>query len=263
MKSLWELEYLKVRAAERKIKHASFREPDLNDELTAIAFAPGDKSKRLLSGIPLALKTFSPEEQTEYLTQEEIIQEMESCFQFENINMLQHGEMVWDWYQYLIRCLKDPSLKERSVKIPEWFYENSELLLELQRPEHIVKKYAIFHDCGKPFCKTVDSRGRQHFLNHAEVSAKTYFNSFEGEDKIEIATLIARDMDIHKLKAKGVKEFSKRKDAATLLITGLAEIHANAAMFGGIDSTSFKIKWKHIDRRGRAICKELKEDSLC
>lgn len=29
-------------------------------------------------------------------------------------------------------------------------------------------------------------------------------------------------------------------------------------MFGGIDSTSFKIKWKNIDRKGQKICEILK-----
>jgi peptidyl-tRNA hydrolase len=28
-------------------------------------------------------------------------------------------------------------------------------------------------------------------------------------------------------------------------------------MFGGIESTSFKIKWAHLERRGKAICKKL------
>lgn len=41
--------------------------------------------------------------------------------------------------------------------------------------------------------------------------------------------------------------------AKTNLIAGLSEIHANASMFGGIDSTSFKIKWKQISKRGKKI----------
>lgn len=47
--------------------------------------------------------------------------------------------------------------------------------------------------------------------------------------------------------------------AISLLITGLSEIHANASMFGGIESTSFKIKYKQIDSRGKAILKQLKD----
>jgi hypothetical protein len=39
-----------------QIKHAIFREPDVDDQITAIAFEPGDKSGRLVSSFPLALK---------------------------------------------------------------------------------------------------------------------------------------------------------------------------------------------------------------
>jgi hypothetical protein len=39
----------------------------------------------------------------------------------------------------------------------------------------------------------------------------------------------------------------------------LCEIHANADMFGGINSTSFKIKFKQINKRGKAIINFLKE----
>jgi hypothetical protein len=65
------------------------------------------------------------------------------------------------------------------------------------------------------------------------------------------------DMDVHLMKAADITEFIKRPEAITLLITALCEIHSNCAMFGGIESTSFKIKWKHIDKRGRAIFKTL------
>ena len=43
------------------------------------------------------------------------------------------------------------------------------------------------------------------------------------------------------------------RDACTLLVTALAELHANSTMFGGVDSTSFKMKWKRLDQR----CKQL------
>ena len=61
------------------------------------------------------------------------------------------------------------------------------------------------------------------------------------------------DMDIHTLKSKNIQEFTGRSEAVPLLITGLCEVHANASMFGGIESTLFKIKWKQISRRGKKI----------
>ena len=99
--------------------------------------------------------------------------------------------------------------------------------------------------------------GIAHFPNHADKSHDIYMNKLSGIE--QVGKLIAMDMDIHKLKSIDVDEFAKRKEAASLLLSGLAEIHSNANMFGGLESTSFKIKWKQIDRRGKAICKILKE----
>lgn len=50
---------------------------------------------------------------------------------------------------------------------------------------------------------------------------------------------------------------SANGQARTPLVTARSEVHANATMFGDIASTSFKSKWKHVDRRGRAILKAI------
>jgi hypothetical protein len=86
------------------------------------------------------------------------------------------------------------------------------------------------------------------------VSAKIWREN--GGDE-QIARLIQMDMDIHLLKAEQIEKFCQRPEAISLLLSGLAEVHANCKMFGGIESTSFKIKWKHIDKRGRQICQKL------
>jgi len=66
-------------------------------------------------------------------------------------------------------------------------------------------------------------------------------------------------MNIHLLKDVDIQSFCDNEYAATLLLTGLAEIHANADMFGGIESTSFKMKWKQINRRGKKISRIISE----
>lgn len=48
-----------------------------------------------------------------------------------------------------------------------------------------------------------------------------------------------------------LKNVWSKKDAYTLLLVSLCEIHSNASMFGGIESVSFKSKWKKIDQRGK------------
>jgi hypothetical protein len=101
---------------------------------------------------------------------------------------------------------------------------------------------------GKPTCRTVDADGRQHFPDHAAVSETVWLDHGGSRD---IGTLIGMDMDAHLLKGDGLEEFASRPQAMALMLTALAEVHANAGMFGGTSSTSFKIKHKHLDKRGR------------
>jgi hypothetical protein len=121
----------------------------------------------------------------------------------------------------------------------------------------------MYHDIGKPYCKIYDlnDHSKYHFPNHAEISSKTYSNINNGIEDIT-SLLIRRDMDIHMIKAKDLDSFIGITDldnqiAISLLITGLAEIHANAEMFGGFDSISFKMKYKQIDSRGKQIIKKI------
>lgn len=50
------LEELLTEAQYAGLYTAAFREPDLNDSLTAIALEPSPKSKRLVAGLSLALR---------------------------------------------------------------------------------------------------------------------------------------------------------------------------------------------------------------
>lgn len=133
-------------------------------------------------------------------------------------------------------------------RLPEWA-TNPKLWSKLLEDD-TVQEYQLFHDCGKPFCRTVDDEGKQHFPNHAATSEKIW-REIGGEE--QVAKLIGMDMDIHLLKDDGIAEFASRQEAASLLLTGLAEIHSNASMFGGLSSVSFKVKLKQIDRRGKKI----------
>lgn len=108
------------------------------------------------------------------------------------------------------------------------------------------------HDCGKPFCRQVDDTGA-HFPNHAEVS---YNIAKEIGLDDTVANLIRHDMFFHECSAQELQDKLSVWDIRftnTLLITALSEIHANASIFGGIDSTSFKIKYKQLDRRSKYL----------
>lgn len=178
---------------------------------------------------------------------------MKTTFQMEGMNILQHGEMVRDYFNDLIDHLENGASFKYDWRLPDWLVENKTLILERLLDRRTCELYQIYHDCGKPYCIEFDDQGRRHFPNHATMSYLTWQR--HSADR-QIAQLIWDDMLIHTIKADAVPEFAKKKEAATLLLTGLAEIHANAAMFGGIESTSFKIKYKQIDKRGKAIINE-------
>lgn len=140
------------------------------------------------------------------------------------------------------------------MKLPDWFTEYHEILVNCQLPIKQVKKYIIYHDCGKHLCQEIDEDGKSHYPNHANVSAD-YWAKHSNDLLVE--NLIRNDMFFHTCKAKDLKETQLTKnELATLLVTALAEIHANSEMFGGIKSQSFKIKYKQIERRGKSFVKD-------
>jgi hypothetical protein len=51
------LQALAHKLTAQDVKHITFRESDLEDQITAIAIEPSDAARRLCSSFPLALKT--------------------------------------------------------------------------------------------------------------------------------------------------------------------------------------------------------------
>lgn len=169
--------------------------------------------------------------------------DMASCYQFENVNMIQHGEMVHDWYCDI-----------KSDRRYQWDFGSVEdkiqwLINEALDPIY-VNSYHVYHDCGKPYCRTVDDEGRQHFPNHAQVSYDKWMELGGSEN---IGWYILNDMAFHTLKGEKIDPIIKDDRSPTLLLTAWAELHANAQMFGGIESTSFKIKRKFLEKNTKRL----------
>lgn len=173
---------------------------------------------------------------------------MQQCNQNEHQTIHQHGLAVANKYEDLIAGRTD------YWQLPGWFHQYKRWLFMDQPSFEFMRLYHEFHDVGKPFCRQVDENGKQHFPNHAAVSASIWRVHF-GDSLI--ADLIQHDMDLHLLKPSTVHEFNRYDLAPALLLTALSELHANADMFGGIESTSFKIKWKCLSKTGLYICNQL------
>lgn len=252
-----ELMEIQGKAKQYSITVHEFREPDLGDELTALAFEPNIANRKLLSNLPLSGKRFH--NQKELHDRERKIRtlsfSMMDCEQTKNQDVLQHGRSVREHYFALLDHLngvEDLSTTE-NWRLPSWLESHSEAIRASLPSRYVMDRYLTLHDCGKPAVREVDTDGRVHFPNHAESSEKVYRETFGSDADSDVEYLIAHDMDVHMLKAAGVQEFSKHPLAMAQVLAALSEVTANAAMFGGVHSVSFKIKYKQIDQRGKAL----------
>ncbi len=109
--------------------------------------------------------------------------------------------------------------------------------------------YHVFHDCGKHISQTTDEEGRKRFPDHVKWSKLQYIKVF-GENGT-VPELIGSDMDFHTKPMEEIADLWKSPLAPTLYFTAWAEVIANSVMFGGFDSTSFKIKKKRLIQAGK------------
>lgn len=170
-------------------------------------------------------------------------------------NVLEHGISVNKYFNDLI------GERKLQWRLPDWFTSNENFILNNLHEYSIIQEYQIFHDMGKPYCLEIDSEGRRHFPNHAQVSYETHKKYLNNSI---VSNLILKDMVFHTIKADDVEEFINSNDVKTvltLLVTALCELHSNAAMFGGIESDSFKMKFKQLDRRGKQVLSLIKKES--
>lgn len=187
------------------------------------------------------------------MSEQKLIRNMELFEQTQGQNIHEHGVSVYEYAKKI--C----SGNFEGMKIPDWFQDNFFTIVNNIVSYETLKRYCIFHDCGKPFCHEIDENGKVHFPNHADVSAKFYGEAFP--EDIKGKWLTQHDMSLHTGSAKYIEDLCANTEdkslLLTLIISAFAEVHSNAAMFGGIESTSFKIKWKKINQRAKQIFKAL------
>lgn len=170
---------------------------------------------------------------------------MMCCEQAPGMNMLQHGRLVHAKYRELINQCAHNTVKYSLVCA---LYNKFKL-----PPAEVLKKYHFYHDCGKHLCLTIDANGKKHYPNHAEISAKQY-SILQPED-LFTTSLIKNDMAFHTARGEDLVNLCKNLLAPILYFTAWAEIMANAEMFGGEESESFKIKKSRLIQAGKKLLK--------
>lgn len=186
----------------------------------------------------------------------ELIDRMESCEQYPGYSTLDHGVLV-------LLNMHDLVNGTPRGPVPDWYLDNHSKIVREMPSTDVWGAYAIYHDCGKWKVREVDSDGRQHFPDHARVSSELWLSvtstgNSNGRQRSFVADLMRNDMAMHTLTAEQLRDSAIMRHvdlASALLISSLAELHANAPMFGGFGSDSFKIKAKQVKRRGAQVCR--------
>jgi hypothetical protein len=106
-----------------------------------------------------------------------------------------------------------------------------------------IERYHHNHDISKPYCIEYDEQGRAHYPDHSRKSYEMYCRIF-GHD--ERAMMIRDDMLFHTAKSDDYEKIWSLPYSDHLYATSWAELFANAELFGGIESDSFKIKKKKL-----------------
>lgn len=175
---------------------------------------------------------------------------MRGCQQFLDQNVLEHGEAVLAKYLVLLGETRQGRYPA-GWRAPKWWTpEQGTCLAQAQANIQVMSNYLRYHDCGKPAAQILDEQGRSHFPGHAAHSARRWLEIGGNADE---AWLMAHDMMLHTASAEECKALEGHPLAASLIFAALAELHANAEMFGGIETPSFKAKAKHLERRSNQL----------
>lgn len=150
--------------------------------------------------------------------------------------------MVANYYKDLYQWLGGGS-PTQSWDIPADSFDRLSRIRDRAMTPDEARDYHVYHDCGKHLSFFQDDEGRRHFPGHADHSRARWLEC--GGDP-RIAHLIKHDMVFHTAKGDDLKAAVALQYSETLILTAWAEIHANASMFGGLHSESFKIKRKRL-----------------
>lgn len=179
---------------------------------------------------------------------------MANCIQLRSpageVSVLAHGDSVLAHYEQLLTAASAGGFPD-GWRAPKWWTSAvADRLLSQQPDRATMRAYLRYHDCGKPMCLAVDEAGRSHFPGHAEASAIRWTALDGNADEV---WLMRHDMLLHTGSAEDCEAIQGRRLMPGLLLAALAELHANAQMFGGVNALSFKVKAKQLDRRGTAL----------
>jgi hypothetical protein len=125
---------------EKKIKHSRFLEPDLGNSLTSLAIVPCPEAKKACSGLPLAGKDISQDEEKKIW-----LQKTKNIFCNSDFDLKRNMEIKEKLFE-LVDFIKHPEnpLKHK-WKFPGWFFQQAETILYNLPDDFVLEKAALCH----------------------------------------------------------------------------------------------------------------------
>lgn len=74
-----------------------------------------------------------------------LLESMRHTEQTAGMTVLEHGEMVADYYEDLIEHLETGTPLRHQWRLPEWAGDT--VILDRQMPRAVMREYHVFHDC--------------------------------------------------------------------------------------------------------------------
>ena len=143
------LSELQETAETRGIITTEFREPDLGDEITAVTFAPGVATRKLLSSLPCAGRKMN--DQTVLKESENLIRvmsfEMMDTKVSATCNSLQQGRLLREYYFVFLNYLENKIDLSNAINwdIPNWVHEDKETVLTNLPSRYVMDRFLTLY----------------------------------------------------------------------------------------------------------------------
>lgn len=241
---------LNLDAAKHGLQTTVFREPDLADELTAIAFPPNSGNRKFLSNLPLAGKKLHNQgllHDRERRLRKLSFAMMDAQWD-KHENLLQNARSTREYYFALAAHLRgevDLNTKSNWV-VPEWLNTNRERILKELPEEYVMDRYLTLYTCS---LSEVDSDGiRVPSASVTEASAEKYADVYREEALSDVQELIAHDLDVALMLDSQIECFKENKFASAHLLAAIAKATSDATNHGGVGTPVFRNQMTHIDK---------------
>jgi hypothetical protein len=79
-----------------------------------------------------------------------LIEDMKACEQTAGQSVLEHGLSVYNTFVNIM-------FNNGVFRLPQWFTDNRSFINNNIHDTNTIYNYLVYHDCGKPYCRTIEN----------------------------------------------------------------------------------------------------------